>query len=67
MKSSLPRWFIFLVLVSLAMMTAGGVADLTGQDEYTFQLGSIDLRITKHHLWSDGIYLLLFAMLFRNV
>ena len=67
MKSSLSSWFMFLVLVSLLMMMAGGLADITGQDEYTFEIGTTRLRITKHHLWCDGIYLLLFAILLRNV
>ncbi len=49
---------IFLVLFSLLLMSLGGFLDINNKNEIELCLGTI----TKQHLWSDGIYLLLLAI-----
>lgn len=56
--------WIFLVL-SILWMSLGGYADITGRDGYTFYLEERTYRVSKQHLWSDGIYLMLASILLR--
>ena len=52
---------IFLVIFSLLLMSLGGFLDINNKNEIELCFGTI----TKQHLWSDGIYILLLAILIR--
>jgi hypothetical protein len=50
---------VFIVIFSLLLMSIGGLLDLKKIDRIELCFGSI----SKQHLWSDGIYLLLLAII----
>ena len=47
------RLTLIIVILSLVMMSLGGLSDMTGQ-RYV---------LSSQHFWADGIYLLLLAIL----
>ena len=49
---------ILLLIMSLIMVSMAGYMDTTGQEK---------IFITKEHMWLDGIYLLLLALIYEVV
>ena len=49
---------ILLILIGLVLTSVAGYMDITGKDE----INVFNKKISKHHLFSDGIYVTVLAI-----
>ena len=53
---------IILIIVAIVLMTIGGIIDVMGNNFLKYK----NYNISKEHMWFDGIFTLLLAIIVEN-